>query len=237
MVSWICYPIFAMVNHPCHDCPSRASHGVIACPLAAAILNKGRCRRIQAMTPDAAGSAVARARAVRWDKAQESDDIAVVRFLRWQGASRDLRLANRLRSLTPDEQIALVASPVIVRAHSRANGDWRTVTDELRPTPRGARVPSWERDGDETAASGTSDAPRMRLTGNVTPVVVRRNGLSRRGTADAAALRGGGSNNGVAGEPRTGRGVSKRLPNRAPNAGNKPDRARRSSLRTLTSAA
>src|SRR3990167_1984558 len=102
MVEGVWYACHAMGSrHPCSECPAKASHGVIACPVAAAVLNKGRCRRVRAMTPAVAMPKLAQARLSRWELATETGDRRVLSFLRWHSV-HEAKAAMLLRGLTPE---------------------------------------------------------------------------------------------------------------------------------------
>ena len=158
-----------MVYHPCQDCPTRADHGVIACPIAGAVLNKGRCRRVQAMAPPAATANLAGVWVRRWNTAKESGDRKVLRFLRWQ-STRQGRLVTVLAELTPQEQIKSLASPLIVRVrHSANGGDGAGADPHIDAIVSDVRRP-WEQGDGAIARDGNAGRTRARgRTGDVNP--------------------------------------------------------------------
>lgn len=187
-------------GHPCNDCPARADHGVIACPVAAAVLNKGRCRRIRAQDSGQAYGQLARARLQRFEVARAAGDKPVMRFLRWHHRKGGLPLSRVLAGLEPAEQIQTVADPVIVRPHRRANGDGGTGAAAIILALCKDDPSRGDGHGDAGRPSGPSDDP----------MDDHRNGerLPPAACADPIAAE---TEDGLAGEAQTGR-VSKRVP-------------------------
>ncbi len=110
--------------HPCTGCTSTPYRGVIACPVAGVILNKGRHRRVLRMAPADADAALYRAWKMRWQGAKDADDKAVIRFLMWLVKGRNgERLREKLEPLAPASQIQTLARPIVARPRrSRAIG-------------------------------------------------------------------------------------------------------------------
>ena len=153
-----------MANHPCEGCPTSADHGVIACPVAGAVLAKGRCRRVKRM-PDARASAnLARVWLNRWHHAQAKGDRQVIRFLRWQSASHEGRLASILAGLDPAGQVQSLGSPLVVRVRHRANGGDGAEHDPHIDAIVSNVVRAWEREhkghpSDATRGDAATDGP------------------------------------------------------------------------------
>jgi len=167
-----------MAEHPCQGCPTTAAHGAIACPVAATVLNKGRCRRVRAMAPQAATVNLARGWMARWYDAQDNGDQAVACFLRWQSGHLG-RLVTVLTGLPAEDQIKSLASPLVVRVRRSANGDDGTEVDPHLDAIVDNVVRLWERGDGATARDGSRDAPAKAERGTSTP----------RGTARKAARR------------------------------------------------
>ena len=148
-------------DHPCLGCASDAYRGVIACPSAGSVLNKGRCRRVRRMEEAPAQLNLYRAWRERWAQAKEGDDKAVSRFLGWllQGQNAD-RFRAELGEMLPALQIMTIVQPNKGKpVRARANGGTGSVA------PSGAMEA-----GEPTAREvGSADAPRTRSTGHPPP--------------------------------------------------------------------
>ncbi len=148
-------------EHPCTGCESTAYQGVVACPSAGAIVNKGRCRRVKRMEPAAAQLNLYRAWQARWALAKETEDIAVTRFLGWllQGINPE-RFRAELGAMPPASQIMAVARPNKGKpVRARATGG------------PGSVAPSGAMEAGEPTASegGSADPSRTVPTGHPPP--------------------------------------------------------------------
>lgn len=148
-------------DHPCLGCASDAYRGVIACPSAGSVLNKGRCRRVRRMGEALAQLNLYRAWRERWAVAKKTGDAAVTRFLGWllQGQNAD-RFRAELGAMLPALQIMTVAQPNKGKpVRARANGG------------SGSAAPSGAVEAGEPTARevGRADAPRTLPTGHPTP--------------------------------------------------------------------
>lgn len=141
-----------MANHPCEGCPTTADHGVIACPVAGAVLAKGRCRRVKRMPDAPAAANLARVWLNRWHEAKATGDREVIRFLSWQSSSHEGRLASILGELAPADQVRLLASPLVVRVRQSANGADGTEHDPHIDAIVANVVRAWERGNEGTAS-------------------------------------------------------------------------------------
>lgn len=183
-----------MANHPCEGCGSGAVSGVIACPVAASILNKGRCRRVRKMDPKAAALNLYRSWDARWQAAKGSGDREVVRFLRWHLTGNNIeRTAAVLGELSPQRQVLTLAKPVVASPKSRANGDSGSAGDYEREAMVDLVVAQWERRDNSPARRRRGGRPTGKGTGNATP-------------GDRPATAGSAPSRVVAGEPGAPKG-------------------------------
>lgn len=157
-----------MAEHPCQGCPTRATHGAIACPVAATVLNKGRCRRVRAMAPQAATVNLARGWIARWYDAQDNGGQAVTHFLRWQSGHHG-RLVTILGGLSAEDQVKTLASPLVARARRSAKGDGGSEVDPHLDAIVDNVVRLWERGDGATARVGPRDARAGAERGTSTP--------------------------------------------------------------------
>ena len=155
-------------EHPCNGCPAIACRGVIACPVAGAVLNKGRCRRVKAMSGPKAFARLAGASLQRWNAATATGDRPVLAFLRWHSSSREGKVSRLLAGLTGAEQVKTLAAPLVVRPRRRANGGGGSVPDEHVD----AVIAAWERN-DETPTSGRHPPRRRRASNGPTDAPTR----------------------------------------------------------------
>jgi hypothetical protein len=144
-------------SHPCIECPSRAHKGVIACPVAGAVLNKNRCKRVRRMPSASAMANLARASLERIRSARNANRRDVRDFMRFHAANRELVTARVLSGLTPAEQVKTLAAPLIARSRRRATGGAWTDDAHISEIVR-----RWEQGDNHSAGERRGDAPRKR---------------------------------------------------------------------------
>ncbi len=137
-------------SHPCGECPALADRGRIACPVAGAVLNKHRCKRVKRMPSAQAMANLARAGLDRWRDAKGTGNRPMRDFLRWHAAGRELSTARVLAPLTGREQVKTLAAPVVARRVQRANGAAPTAPDTHVIAQCDDVRPLWERSDGQT---------------------------------------------------------------------------------------